>query len=236
MEKNSTETLYTQENSQYLESNPTWHVEDSPWKARQILKILDRNGLYPKTVAELGCGAGEILNQLYAAMPMSVMFSGFDISPDGIRLANEKTKERLNFYLSGLPEDACRFDLLLLIDVLEHVPDYLGFLSQCKGKASYTIFHIPLDISAQAVLRDKLMKKRKSVGHLHYFTKDTALATLRDTGYEVVDYFYTTSAFELPRKTLKSQLAFLPRKIMYKINQDLAVKLLGGCSLIVLTK
>jgi hypothetical protein len=37
------EEMYT--SSEYLENNPTWHLEDSLWKARQILKIRG----FPKT-------------------------------------------------------------------------------------------------------------------------------------------------------------------------------------------
>ena len=48
----------------YLSENPDWHVGDSPWKAQQIHKIIDRNKLSPRTICEVGCGAGEILRQL----------------------------------------------------------------------------------------------------------------------------------------------------------------------------
>jgi hypothetical protein len=34
-----TEKIYTEENSEYLKNHPTWHIEDSPWKAKQIIKI-----------------------------------------------------------------------------------------------------------------------------------------------------------------------------------------------------
>ena len=44
----------------YLEHKPTWHVEDSPWKAKQIHTILSKNNIKPNTVCEVGCGAGEI--------------------------------------------------------------------------------------------------------------------------------------------------------------------------------
>jgi len=33
--------------------------------------------------------------------------------------------------------------------------------------------------------------------HLHYFSKETALRTLEDAGYEVLDYFYTPRSVEL---------------------------------------
>jgi SAM-dependent methyltransferase len=206
-----------------------------PWKAKQIIKMLNRNPINPKTIAEIGCGAGEILNQLHLSMPNYVSYTGYDISSDAISLAKTREKERLEFKNENLLEINACFDLLLMIDVFEHVDDYLGFLKLSKNKAKNTIFHIPLDISAQGILRNNLMSARYSVGHLHYFMKETAIATLVDSGYDIVDYFYTAGSLELPRKTLKSKIATLPRKLLFTSNEDLAVKLLGGFSLLVLT-
>lgn len=230
------EKIYTEEQGQYLQNNPTWHIEDSPWKAKQIIKMITRNSLDPKSIAEIGCGFGEILNQLYLSLPGDVRYTGYDISKDAIDFARQKEKDRLDFKQENFVETNTRYDLLLMIDVFEHVDDYLGFLKLCKGKAKNTIFHIPLDISAQGIFRNKLTSMRKSVGHLHYFTKETALATLVDSGYEIVDFFYTPGAVDLPKKTLKAKLAALPRRLMYKISKDTAVKMLGGYSLLVLAK
>ena len=80
------------------------------------------------------------------------------------------------------------------------------------------------------------MHARNSVGHLHHFVKDTALATREDSGYKIIDYFYTAGALELPTISLKTKLANLPRKILFYFNQDLAVRLFGGFSLMVLTE
>lgn len=230
------EKIYTDLNGEYLQKNPTWHIEDSPWKASQIVKMLARNPINPKYVAEVGCGAGEILNSLHGQMPSDVNFVGYDISIDAIKLAEERTKSRLSFKLENLLETEERFDLLLMMDVFEHVDDYLGFLRKCKNKSKHTIFHIPLDLSAQSIIRNKLILERKSLGHLHYFMKETALASLVDSGYEIVDFFYTNGALDQSSNTFKSKLAKWPRKILYKINKDFAVKLLGGCSLLVLAR
>ncbi|MEO7314808.1 MAG: class I SAM-dependent methyltransferase [Ginsengibacter sp.] len=231
-----TEEIYTKENGDYLQNNPTWHIEDSEWKAKQIIKLVERNQLKPKSVAEIGCGAGEILNQLHLKMPKDVNFSGYDISTDAIEFAKQREKQRLIFMHENLLEIPENFDLLLMIDVFEHVEDYLGFLRSCKGKAKNTIFHIPLDITVQGVLRNRLMYGRNAVGHLHYFTKETALATLVDSGYEIEDYFYTKGAIEVPKHTLKAKFSILPRKLLYKLNKDFAARTIGGFSLIVLTK
>ena len=45
----------------YANEHPQYHVEDSPWKAQQVLNILNKNRLIVQSVCEVGCGAGEIL-------------------------------------------------------------------------------------------------------------------------------------------------------------------------------
>lgn len=118
--------LYREENSEYLKKNPSWHTEDSPWKARQILKIIERN------------------NHIY-------------------------------------------------------------------GRSHY--------------------------GHLHHFSKDSALPTLQYCGHEIVDYFYTP-VYEAPsnKLTFKSSILRITGSILNTINKDFSVRLSGGASLMVLTK
>ncbi len=65
---------YVEKNSKYLNNNPTWHEEDSPWKAKQVVKMLSRNKLDINSIVEVGCGVGEILNQLYQILPNNIVF------------------------------------------------------------------------------------------------------------------------------------------------------------------
>lgn len=230
------EKMYT--NGEYLEKNPTWHVEESPWKAKQILKIINRNHLQPNSICEIGCGAGEILNQLYSQMPGNISFVGYEISPQGFNLCQQRKNQRLQFHLKDLlQDDKAFFDIVLALDVLEHVEDYFGFLKKLREKGQYKIFHIPLDISVGAVLlKSFILERRQKVGHIHYFTKETALATLKDTGYEILDYFYAPISIDLPTKSFGSLPLKLPRKIMYKLNKEMTSRILGGLSLMVLTR
>lgn len=124
----------------------------------------------------------------------------------------------------------------MAIDVFEHVEDYFGFLRSLREKGTYKVFHIPLDLSVQMVLRSSpILRTRSLVGHLHYFTKETALATLKDTGFIIVDYFYT-NASELPNRGWKADLLKIPRKLGFLIDQDLTARIFGGFSLMVLAK
>lgn len=232
----NTNTIY--ENGTYLNQNLTWHEEDSPWKAKQIGKMLRKNNINPSTVCEIGCGAGEILNCLANDYDAKVLFSGYEISPQAFELCKRKENQNLHFFLKDmLDEREASFDVVMANDVFEHVEDCFGFLRKFREKGEYKIFHIPLDLSVQSVLRSSpILQRRESVGHIHYFTKETALALLKDTGYEVVDVCYTNSSLELPNLSWKAKLMKLPRKVFFSIHQDLAVRILGGFSLLVLAK
>ena len=221
----------------YLAHNPTWHAEHSPTKARWIDELLERNGVEPATIAEVGCGSGEILVELKKRRP-DARFTGFEISPQAYAICSTKQAPGLEFRLADLLETPNeRFDLLLAIDVFEHVPDYMGFLKALKGKAEHALFHIPLDLSVQALLRGTSYPiLRDHTGHLHYFFKYTALATLRDCGYEIVDWTYTRSSQELPGKGLRTKLANLPRRLVQLVSEDLSARLFGGYSLLVLAR
>ncbi|GAB4344357.1 MAG: hypothetical protein Kow0089_20850 [Desulfobulbaceae bacterium] len=224
---------------EYLQNNPTWHEEDSAWKAGHILTMLERNNLHPATVCEVGCGAGEILRQLQKGMEETVRFTGYDISPQAYELAKQKENDRLRFHLRDMlaEGEGTSFDLLLVIDVFEHIEDYLGFLRGIRTRATYKLFHIPLDISVQRVLLAKpILKRRREVGHIHYFTKETALATLEDTGYEIIDHHLTAGSLDLPSTSLLYALGKLPLRLAAMINQDLTARILGGHSLMVLTR
>ena len=229
-------TIY--QDGTYRNHNPSWHAQDSPWKARQILRIVKTNDLDPSTVCEIGCGAGEILSQLAQQWNDNTQFSGYEISPQAFELCQTKAKSNVNFFLRDLLEETeLFFDLILAIDVIEHVEDYYAFLRKLRAKGQYKIFHIPLDLSAQTVLRGSpLLRGRESVGHIHYFTRETALATLKDTGYEIVDWFYTSSRVVLSNLGFRAGIMRIPRKLLFLLNKDLASRILGGFSLLVLAQ
>jgi SAM-dependent methyltransferase len=227
--------LYT--GGAYLEKNPLWHADESPFKVKQLLKMFRKNRLHPRTICEVGCGAGEVLKLLQEHMDNSCRFWGYDISPQALEMCRAKANPRLEFRLADISrEEESVFDLILVLDVIEHVEDYLGFLEGVRPKADLKIFHFPLDLSVQAVARKQgLLTRRGLYGHIHYFTKETALATLEDLHYEIVDYFYTPRCIELARQVIQ-KIAVLPRTVCFAIHQDLTARILGGYSLLVLAR
>jgi len=227
--------VYT--DGEYLEKNPNWFVEESPFKVRQILRMMEKNRLQPKRICEVGCGAGEVLKLLQEKMDVACRFWGYDISPQALEMCKSRANERLQFKLADISqEEGTFFDVMLVLDVIEHLEDYFGFLNRIRSKSDLKMFHIPLDLSVQAVLRRRgLLKRRELFGHIQYFTKETALQTLRDVGYEILDYFYTPRSIELGDELLK-RIVRLPRKMCFGIHKDLTVRILGGYSLLVLAR
>jgi Methyltransferase domain len=221
-------------NGEYFKKNPTWHVEYSPWKAQNIHSLLNRRQLHPQTICEVGCGAGEVLRQLQLKMNPRCTFSGYDVAPPAIEMAKTRENDRLQFALVDFGNvDTPKFDLMLALEVVDHVEDYIGFLRMLRQRAEWKVFSFSLDISVQRAFRNGAFSQRRDVhSHLHHFNKETALSTLRYAGYDVVESFYCSNlAF-----SRLARLAKPIRRSMYKLAPDLAVRLFGGYSLFVLAR
>lgn len=222
----------------YNDMVPSWHVEESVGKAREILRLLARHHLRPHTICEVGCGVGEVLRQLERALPGYCEFTGYDISPQAIEQARTRENDRLHVHLGDFRTDDTRtYDMLLVLDVVEHLEDYYSFLRSLKSRGTYKVFFFPLDLSVQSVIRPHgLLHTREAYAHLHYFTRETALRALEDTGYHIVDAVYTSDALDSPTELRGRRLLKWPRKLAFAINHDFAVHLLGGYRLLVLAK
>jgi ubiquinone/menaquinone biosynthesis C-methylase UbiE len=218
---------------EYVSQNPTWHAEDSPWKGRLVIDMLRGHGIDPASVCDVGCGAGGILAMLRAEFTTARVV-GYDVAPDAIRLARERHAD-VEFVCGDATKANARYDIVLAIDVFEHVEDCIGFLRALRRLGQRAVFHVPLDISALSAIRNFPIYHWRTVGHLHSFTKDTALATIEHAGYRVVDWRYTRSGTEY-MKSFRQKLAWLPRKLLFALQPDLSVRILGGSSLIVLAE
>ncbi len=233
VEKNK--NIYT--NGEYLRKNPTWGSEDSEWKAIEINRLIKKNNLLPESVAEVGCGFGKVLFYLSTRNELIKELKGFDISPQAIAAAQKLKTKKVNFFLEDFTEtETGNYDLVLVIDVIEHLENYFDLLEKIRSKSNYFIFHIPLDLSCRTLLKPHVvLQQRNDVGHLHYFSKEHIEWILKDTGYKIVDWVYTFPAIDRGKASnIKSKLKKLLRKISFSLSENLSAKLWGGYSLMIL--
>ena len=227
-------------NGDYAEKNSDWDAADAPWKATKISQLLHDHGYRPDSFVEIGTGSGAILSSLRAIFPEAAI-TGFDIAPGAQRFWQQRSTQSIRFALGDyLDMDEPAPDVVLLIDVLEHLGNPWEFLARLRGRCKLTVFHIPLDLSAASVLSEvPLLSVHNKVGHLHYFTKGLALAMLEECGFEVIEARYTGAAFSAPKRAearLKTYLAGLLRRITFAAFGDVAVRLFGGETLMVLAR
>ena len=225
------------ESGDYLKSNPSWDREDCAWKAGFVVNLIQNHKIQPSSICDIGCGSGGVLAEIRHSYPDTDLF-GYDIACDASQFWAEYTKMNINFQVGDFLKLNQRFyEIILLLDVIEHLLDPITFLVNLQELSQYIILHIPLDLSAITVLREKpILRQRHTVGHIHYFTKNLALSLLKECGYQVIDWQYSGATFNGPRRTWKTNLAAPARRLAYTVNKDFGVRALGGETLFVLAK
>lgn len=220
----------------YLANNPEWHADDAPWKAGHIKAILQRSAIVPHNLAEVGCGSGQCVRLVQEMFPGSVA-DGYEISPQAFALCSALQTDSLHFQNRSPFDSGKSYDVMMALDVIEHVEDPFAFIKQMAAMSTYQLFHIPLDMNALSVAREwPILDARREIGHLHYFTRGTAIALLKDCGLRIVDEHYTPWAIDQSHKSWKKRLAALPRRAAFALARHATVRTVGGWSLMVLTR
>jgi SAM-dependent methyltransferase len=218
----------------YLKRNAGWHQEDSPYKAELVAGLLA--GMQARSVIEVGCGAGEVIRILSARFA-DVQFAGYDVSKDAAAFWAGKESANLKYSCSDLLDSDKRADVVLCLDVFEHVEDYMGFLKRLRSHGAHFIFNVPMDMCVMKLLSGGLRYAREEVGHLHYFNEWSAKAALSDCGYRIEAASLSAAFLKVPPRNLRQTLVAVPRIIAhYLLGSRLACKLLGGYGLIIKAK
>lgn len=79
----------------------------------------------PSTILELGCGEGYVLDAL-ARAGVEAELTGVELDERAVRLARERLGERATIEhrdARELAADGRRFDMVMMLEVLEHIPD-----------------------------------------------------------------------------------------------------------------
>ncbi|MER2599595.1 MAG: class I SAM-dependent methyltransferase [Caldilineales bacterium] len=108
--------------------------EDRHWwfasRTRAILGYLDRyagSGAHHRRVLDVGCGAGNMMHHLshYGEVV------GVDTYSPALTVAQQRGFNVQEGSADDLPFEAASFDIVTLLDVVEHVPNEHGVFSEC---------------------------------------------------------------------------------------------------------
>lgn len=170
----------------YAKFNPTLHVEDSAYKMSYIENLL-KNIEWNQTavsILDIGGGAGELGRMVcdwFVANGYTVSMSALDIANEMIdvqKINNPYIKETYVGNLELLGDK--KFDLVLMIDVIEHIENCDQFADRLNNHSRYIVYNIPTEINLVDILRNIAMCKRyyslqtESLGHVHFFSVNSA--------------------------------------------------------------
>ena len=217
----------------YLHHNQQWHQEDSPYKADLVMQMLRHAKQDFQTCADVGCGAGGVTSILAKTFSDKV-FHGFDTSKDAARFWAAHAESNLTFSSQNIFDVQETFDLVLCLDVFEHVDDYIGFLRQLRKLGSSFVFNIPLDMSVAKLVTGGLRFVREEVGHLHYFNAYTAVETMTYAGYEIEHSCLSAMFRHTMPRNIRQVFMLAPRLLTSVLGDRLSAILTGGYSLVVL--
>ncbi len=217
----------------YLEKTETWHEEDSPYKAKIIEGALARTGVQFNSIADIGCGAGLVIELIAQSHPNATC-AGFELSHDVQPFWQKRTPlPNLRYSHDNIMELGEKFDLITCLDVFEHVEDYFGFLRGLRNSGEYFIFNVPLDMNVMKILTSGIRHAREDAGHLHYFNPYTAKQTIIDAGYEIIEARVEAAFLKVPPRNIR-QMAVLPFRIAtLAFGKTFSASTFGGMSMLV---
>ncbi len=160
---------------------------------------------------DIGCAAGLLLDE---ARKLGWETYGVELSRWAVKIA----KERFNLELfEGLLKDAkypnIFFDVVIMVDVIEHLPDPLGTLKEIRRilKPDGLLCVCTPDIYSliSRLLKAKWWGLKRS--HIFYFSKQSLTKMLAAVGFNVIKYrsHIRVFSFRYLNKRLESYHAFL---------------------------
>jgi ubiquinone/menaquinone biosynthesis C-methylase UbiE len=140
----------------YISLNPSLHEEDSSWKVNKLIPFidmyLDNSKQNDMNLLDVGGGAGLILKGIsdYIKSKRDIAISKYiiDLSPGILKVQqmnNPDIKYHLNKDIRDTDLKDKEIDLVLMIDVLEHVPGDIAALKELRRISKYTIIKVPLE-------------------------------------------------------------------------------------------
>lgn len=164
----------------------------------QIVKLI--SGLDIRTVLDVGCGSGDNLSALAEALS-HLQLAGVDISDEALSLAARRVPAADLRILDAQKE--CldqRFDLVMAIQVIEHLQDDVAALRNMARMAGEWVL--------VTTMRGRMRDSERAIGHFRNYSDEELRTKAAAAGLEVVDIFGW--GFPLYSPLYRSAVEWLP--------------------------
>lgn len=223
---------------EYIEKNPTMHLEDSLMKVNQIIQVIPPT-LKVKRLLDVACGAGLITIEL-AKKLNSTNNVGVDISKEMIKKAKLLDKEKLvKWKVADIFEykAAKTFDLVTGIDILEHIENDKEFLKTVSRLGKFILIRTPLEKTGFSTflrktgIYDPWKDTEKRFGHIHHYDEQDLYSLFKSCNLKIV------KSVSVPLAKRSKLIWEIFRLLFYPIalfSLEKMVKVSGGFKIILL--
>jgi SAM-dependent methyltransferase len=175
-----------------LEKQARWLEYGAIEKANSVEVLLERGGIKPVNLLELGSGTGAVIKEC-VRRNIALEYAAVDYSPEAIEyLQRDAPRVRciaaditdVHFHLDET------FDVIVLSHVLEHLEDPLTFLRTIKDRLLFRnlIIEVPLeDLLMPRVKALFVDRTKNAAGHVQWFTGQSFKRLLVEAGLTVRD-------------------------------------------------
>ena len=151
-----------------------WRTLSAVGKADHVLGLCRSAGFTPRSILDVGCGDGALLDEL-ARRGFGGALTGAEISAPAAALARSRPaiEAVADFDGERLPFADGTHDLGVLSHVLEHVPRPATLLAEVARVCRAVVFEVPLEDNVSA-RRAAKREHAQEIGHLHRLNRSTA--------------------------------------------------------------
>jgi|GEM_PF-6008231 len=210
-----------------------WHLSDAPYKVEDLMPSLliaansVENNLF--RIADIGAGVGGVLAECTQRITKAIKHLeceavGFEISPFAVDIGR-KLFPNIDLRQKTFESSDGPFDVLMFVDVLEHLENPWELLRIANKSSEYMIIRQPLLENFSTFRHNNYHNQREEWGHIAYFNYYSFMDMAYATGWKPIKVNLLAN-WELSGKEKKRASLF--NRLIVKSNRVLASYLISG--------
>lgn len=209
-EANYFRELYDQKDEYQARRDPGSHnarqilLEVLKFKIPSLVSVMPKSFTY-RSVLEVGCATGELVAN-FPASEYGLTRVGIDVSPRNVETAAARFPHVI-FRSQDIHECSDVFDLVILSDVLEHVPADVELLRAAAERGSVVLVNLPLE--KNWLNRNRAYGVDDPSGHLRAYSLENGLDLVERAGLRAIHWeraWSHESAYDVERRALRKRM------------------------------